>query len=482
MKIISKTFKLLTVFLLVLGVTGCSDDDDNNVSNPQSNTIVDVALANGFTSLAAALEATDLVTTLQGAGPFTVFAPTNEAFDDLLNATGLNLNSLTPEQEELVTNILLNHVIVGQEIPASTLISAGSGYASTASPGPVDGSTISLYYNVDNGVVELNGGSDVVDGIGADVTTPDVMASNGIIHIVDAVIGLPDIVDHALNNDNFTSLTGALGSENLVSALQADGPFTVFAPDNTAFGNFTNPNSNALSSILLNHVIDDFIVATDLVNAGAGYQKTLANGPTDLVDNDATNLSLYFNVGDDVVINGGPKVAATDIVGTNGVIHVVDAVIDIPTVVTFALADPNFSNLVAALSEADGSSANPMYIPTLQGDGPFTVFAPNNQAFADLLNGATVADLDDTLLNSVLAHHVSTAGNAVSGDLNPSGATTLPTLQGDDIIITLPSTNGAIADVEDGAGNTDVGIVAVDVQAGNGVIHVLNKVMLPSSN
>ena len=81
MKIISKTFKLLTVFLMVLGITACSDDDDNNGPGVQATTVVDVALANNLTSLAAALEATDLVTTLQGSGPFTVFAPTNIAHD-----------------------------------------------------------------------------------------------------------------------------------------------------------------------------------------------------------------------------------------------------------------------------------------------------------------------------------------------------------------------------------------------------------------
>ena len=122
-----------------------------------------------------------------------------------------------------------------------------------------------------------------------------------------------------------------------------------------------------------------------------------------------------------------------------------------------------------------------MLIPTLSGyDGTYTVFAPLNSAFETLLNTNPawngVADIDDALLNSVLLHHV-VSGNVRSGDL--VDGISPATLEGDTITINLPGTDGNIADVTDGAGNSDIGIVAVDVQAGNGVIHVLNKVMLP---
>ena len=478
MKFISNYLKLLPVLLLVIGFQSCSDDDDGTVTPPEETTIVDVAVANGFTSLAAALEATNLVSTLQGDGPFTVFAPTNDAFADLLNATGLDLANLTNEEEELVRNILLNHVIAGEAIQASTLITAGSGYASTQSPGPTTGTTLSLYYNVDGGVVELNGGSDVVDGIGADVTTPDVTASNGIIHVVDAVIGLPSIVDHAINNSDFSSLTASLSSEDLVGALQAEGPFTVFAPTDTAFSNFTNPNSNGLSNILLNHVVNGVTLAGDLVGAGAGYTKTLATGPMDLNMN-MPNLSLYFNTSNGVIINGGPEVVATDVIGTNGVIHVVDAVIDLPSVVTFAVADPTFSTLVTALTTATPSTDFVSILSTTNGTSPapFTIFAPTDDAFAALPGIPAEEDLIP-----ILQHHVITETNAVSGDLTPNGDTMLPTLEGDDITISLPGTDGNIANVEDGSGSTDIGIIAVDVQAANGVIHVLNKVLVPTTN
>jgi uncharacterized surface protein with fasciclin (FAS1) repeats len=104
----------------------------------------------------------------------------------------------------------------------------------------------------------------------------------------------------------------------------------------------------------------------------------------------------------------------------------------------------------------------------------FTVFAPTNDAF-DALEEIP----GETVLIEVLNHHVITDANIASTDL-VTGANPATTLQGDDIIITLPGTGGNIGDVEDGAGNTDIGIIAVDVQADNGVIHVLNKVMIPN--
>ncbi|MEL6484944.1 MAG: fasciclin domain-containing protein, partial [Bacteroidota bacterium] len=159
--------------------------------------------------------------------------------------------------------------------------------------------------------------------------------------------------------------------------------------------------------------------------------------------------------------------------------HAVDAVIDLPTVVTFATADPNFSTLVQALTEL---TPNTDFVSVLSaqdgnGDDPFTVFAPTNDAFA-----ALDAIPDEAGLTPILQHHVVAGLNVRSGDLTPNGNTNAPTLEGDEIIITLPGTNGNIADVTDGAGNTGIGIDQVDVQAINGVIHVLDTVLIPDTN
>jgi uncharacterized surface protein with fasciclin (FAS1) repeats len=328
MKIISKTIKLLAVFLLVLGVTSCSSDDDNGGPSAQSTTVVDVALANDLTSLAAALEATDLVTTLQGTGPFTVFAPTNDAFTALLNATGLDLDNLSTDEEALVRNILLNHVIVGQNLPASELITAGSGYTNTAATGPND-ENLSLYFTTSNGVV-LNGQSTV--------TSADNTATNGTVHIVDTVIGLPTIATFATTNDALSILVDALAYAdtgtptvpwiNTVSDATA-GPFTVFAPTNTAFANVLAElsltgfgegmgelNAATTDAVLLNHVVSGNIQSSGLPN---GTVSTLGGDIT--ADNSAFTLTDANNRVSNIVTS------LVDIQAINGVVHVIDTVI-----------------------------------------------------------------------------------------------------------------------------------------------------------
>ena len=285
-----------------------------------------------------------------------------------------------------------------------------------------------------------------------------------------------NIVEIALETPNLTSLVAALTAADgdLVTVLQGDGPFTVLAPTNDAFAAFLSANgfntledvpTDVLTQILLNHVIMADVVANDLITSGAGYTNTLATGP----NNNA--MSLYFNTSDGVTFNGVSTVTQADIEATNGTIHIVDAVIGIPTVVTFAVADPSFSTLVTALTDLTPATD---FVSTLEGEGPFTVFAPTNEAFS-----ALPAIPEEEALTQVLLYHV-VGGNVTSSDLTNPGETTAETLQGDSITITLPGSEGTIANVTDASGASDIGIVAVDVQAGNGVIHVLNKVMIPN--
>ena len=257
--------------------------------------------------------------------------------------------------------------------------------------------------------------------------------------------------------------------------MNGEGPFTVLAPDNDAFTAFLDGtplgeiNTTVLTRTLLNHVIGANVSSTDLAALGAGYTNTSVNGPGE------NPMSLYFNTDNGVRFNGVSSVTEADVVGSNGIIHAVDAVIGLPTVVTFAAADPTFSTLAGAL---DARGFIPVLSRTqgenLDGINPeFTVFAPTNDAF-DALESIP----EGTVLDEVLLHHVVSENNIASSDL--TGDDTVETLQGDPITITAPGTGDNIADVEDGAGNTDIGIIAVDVQADNGVIHVLNKVMIPN--
>jgi uncharacterized surface protein with fasciclin (FAS1) repeats len=431
---------------------------------PQLPNIVGKALDTpSLSSLVAALEAADgdLIGTLIGPGPFTVLAPDNDAFAAFLADN--NFASLGDVPTDVLAQVLLNHVISGPALMSTDLVAGGSGYASTEATG-AGGNKMSIFYDTASGVT-FNGISTV--------STPDVEATNGVVHIVDAVIGLPTIVDHAVANPSFTSLVGALttgGNTTFTDLLSTPGDFTVFAPTNDAFAAFGNPNGNALDAILSNHVV----VGATAVSSGLtnSYVKTAAKfGTTD------NNLSLYINTDSGVTLNGTSNVAIPDVIASNGVIHAVDAVIDIPTVVTFAVADPSFSTLVTALTTLTPSTDFVSVLSTPNGTSPapFTVFAPTDAAFA-----AITVPTDENVLADILRHHVIAGLNVTSGDLTNPGDTVAPSLEGDNLTITLPGIGDNKANLTDGSGNNDIGIVTVDVQAGNGVIHVINKVAIPN--
>ena len=453
--------------LLLLTAVSCSDDDGdgNNQSGP---TIADLAVANpDLSNLVAALDRAGLVATLDGNTEYTVFAPTNAAFDTFLADNGFSNLEAVPV--DVLTQVLLNHVVLGESF-ASSLSTGYISSSSTAGPG---GANLSLYIEAASSV-SINGVSTV--------TNPDIDASNGVVHVVDAVIGLPDIVDHAVANPSFDLLVTTLtagGNTTFTDLLSDDTEtYTVFAPVNAAFNSFNNTNGNDINNILANHVIA----------GAAAFSSTLSNSYVNTLGTNADGdfLSAYINTDTGVSINGVADVAVADVVATNGVIHAVDAVIDIPTVVTFAVADPNFSTLVQALTEltpATDFAGILSRTETGNGDGidpDFTVFAPVNSAF-----DALPAIPAESELTPILLHHVVAGANIRSGDLNNPGNTdTPPTLEGDIITITLPGTdNGVnIADVTDGSLNTGIGIIAVDVQAGNGVIHVLDQVLIPNTS
>ena len=425
------------------------------------SSITDLAISTPtLSNLVAALQAADgdLPNVLEGDGPFTVFAPTDEAFEAFLEDN--DFASLGDVPVDVLTQVLLNHVVSGTLLAADLT----TGYQSSLSTAGPDGASLSLYIDTDDGVV-INADAKVTEN-GADNK-----AINGVVHIVDDVIDLPNIVDHAVANSNLTSLVNALtadGNTTFTTLLSDDmETFTVFAPVNSAFDGFTNPADNDINDILSNHVIvGTAAFAASLSNS---YENTAAT------NTDGDNLSIYINTDDGVKLNGLSTVAVADIVATNGVIHAVDTVIDLPTVVTFATADPNFSSLVGALT-TDGQPDYVGVLSTANGiaPAPFTVFAPINDAFAALAEVPT-----GDALTAVLDHHVIGGANIVSSDLS-DGLVSPATLEGDTLTFSIDSENTVT--ITDGSGNTDIGIIAVDVQAVNGVIHAINKVMIPNTD
>lgn len=313
MKIISKISKFLPIFLLVAVLQSCSNDDDNG-NDPQPMNIVETALATPqLSSLVAALQAADgdLVNVLNGSGPFTVLAPTDAAFAAFLSENGFaNLEAVPTD---VLSQILLNHVIAGN-VTSTNLTTAGSGYTSTSATGP-GGNNLSLYFNTASGV-EFNGVSSVINA--------DISATNGTIHIVDAVIGLPTVVTHAAANPNFTTLVGLLDQQGLVATLDgtASSPFTVFAPNNDAFTAFETENPGVLASLTSPQVTS---VLTYHVVAGANVLSTgIPAGPITTLETGTFTITGTTITDEE---NRDTDIVAFDVQGTNGVIHVISNVL-----------------------------------------------------------------------------------------------------------------------------------------------------------
>lgn len=408
------------------------------VEEPMADTIVDVASQDGrFTTLVAALQSADLADTLKGEGPFTVFAPTDDAFAKLPAGT---VDALLADKPSL-TNILLYHVVAGQFM-ASDVVGLNS--ATT-----LQGEDVSI--TVDGDIVTIND---------AQVIITDIQASNGVIHVIDTVLLPPQetIVDIAVADGRFTTLVAALDAAGLVETLQGEGPFTVFAPTDDAFAKLPAGTVDALladiptlTNILLYHVVPGRVMAADVV--GLTKAETVEG------------QDVMITVDGDKVMVDGAQIILTDIEGSNGVIHVIDSVLlpatqDIPEV---AIADGRFTTLVAALQAAG-------LVETLQGDGPFTVFAPTDDAFAALPDGTVEALLNDIpALTEILLYHV------VPGEVFSNEVVSLnyaDTVQGQPVFITTADGMVMI---------NDANVIIPDVRATNGVIHVIDKVILPPS-
>ncbi|MCB9932190.1 MAG: fasciclin domain-containing protein [Planctomycetes bacterium] len=266
-----------------------------------------------------------------------------------------------------------------------------------------------------------------------------------------------DIVDTAANAGQFKTLVAAVKAAGLVETLKGEGPFTVFAPNDAAFEKLPKgtlelllkpENKEKLTNILTYHVVAGKVMAKDAA--------TLTEAQT------VFGQKLSIDATDGVKIDGA-KVISADIECTNGVIHVIDSVILPKDIVGVAAGNDDFSTLVAAVKAAE-------LVETLQGDGPFTVFAPNNAAFAKLPEG-TVEELlkpeNREKLTAILTYHV-VAGKVMSADVVK--LTEAATVQGQKVKI----------EVKDGTVHVDgAKVIATDIKCSNGVIHVIDSVILP---
>ncbi len=269
----------------------------------RSGDIVDTAMAAGsFKTLTAALKAADLVATLKGKGPFTVFAPSDEAFAKLPPGTVETL--LKPENKSRLRALLTYHVVSGQWDAAHA---AKLNAAQTVNGQRVD--------------ISAKDGKVMIDG--ATVVKADITADNGVIHVIDSVL-MPsdkDVVDTAVAAGKFTTLAAALNAAGLADVLKGEGPFTVFAPTDEAFARLPAgtvemllkpENKEKLAGILKYHVVSGRIYSGDAVKAMSA--KTLQG------------QKVKITSAGGVMIDDA-KVIGADLDASNGVIHVIDTVI-----------------------------------------------------------------------------------------------------------------------------------------------------------
>jgi transforming growth factor-beta-induced protein len=307
MKTLNFKFRfIIAAVAMVAFLASCSKDDDN--TNTTTKNLVQTASSDDqFSILTAAITKAGLVSALEGPGPFTVFAPTNDAFNTLFSQLGVN--GIEDLSAETLRPILLNHVISGNVKAADVT----TGYAATLNNTAPGQNMVKIF-------VEKTG-TVMVDG--SKVIIADIEASNGTIHAIDKVILPANIVSHAINNPNFSILVQAVVKAGLVDALSGTGPFTVFAPTNDAFNalfatlgvnGIDDLTAEQLTPILLYHVVPGNVVASQVTS---GDVPTLKEGSTISITANSMGVKL----------NGTSNVIATDVQGTNGVIHAIDAVI-----------------------------------------------------------------------------------------------------------------------------------------------------------
>ena len=426
-----------------------------------SNSIVDIAVNDGrFNTLVTAVTAAGLAETLSGEGPFTVFAPTDDAFAALPAGT---VEGLLEDPQGALTNVLLYHVVAGK-VMASDVVGLDAATTLSGEDIAISASDAGVFLNKTVAVI-----------------ITDIEADNGVIHVIDAVLLPPSmmaeeeissIAEIAAEAGTFNTLLAALEAAGLAETFAGEGSFTVFAPTDDAFAALPEGTvealladpEGALTDILTYHVVEGKVMASDVVALDAA---TTLNGK---------EISIMVD-GDSVILNGNVKVTATDIEASNGVIHVIDAVLLPPadmaegemmeakSIAEIAAEAGTFNTLLAALDAAGLAE-------TFAGEGSFTVFAPTDDAFAALPEGTIEALLADPegALTDILTYHV-VAGKVMASDVVTLDEAT--TLNGQTIKITVDGDSVIL--------NDTVMVIATDIEASNGVIHVIDAVLIPSS-
>ncbi len=379
-------------------------------------------------ALANAVAAADLTDTLQGMGPFTVFAPSDAAF--------AALGAAAPTQADLLANVLLNHLSEGarttQSLARTPVVPSLGGF---------------------DLLVDFRGDPPTVNGAGFGATTNE-RATNGVVHVVDRVLVPPTILAAGRTTEALSTLVRLLGqaSEPVQNAVDVAGPITVFAPVNSAFAGFDlealERDQGRLDELLTYHVLEGQRVANQLAN---GQVLRMANGLDVTVRIEGRDVSLVDEAGNVV------PVVQADLRCRNGVVHLLGGVLSPQHLVEVAQIN-GLTGLLGAVDRAQLST-------TLRTGGPFTLFAPSNDAFAAL--GLDLSVIRPEVVANVLLNHLVPGRQLAADVLGVSALRTVGNLE-----LAVTSTPG-FERIESAQ------FEVLDVDASNGVAHVIDTVLVP---
>lgn len=422
--------KFLLTLVLVMAVA---------ISASSQNIYQLVQSSPDHTTLAAAIDAANLQAALEGPGPFTLFAPTDAAFDAL--PEGL-VEALLLDPEEVLRDILLYHVVPGSNPTGSF----------------TNGENLTSLLSGQQLTITIDGTMFMVNG--ALMSPANIGASNGIIHSIDAVL-IPDVTtvyDVVVESEDHNTLEAAINAAGLDVTLDGPGAFTLFAPTDAAFdllpANLVNAlledPEGVLSDVLLYHAVGSIAISSSL-------------GDGDMIET-LLGQDVTVSLTGGVFINNA-EVTVADIPTINGVVHVVNAVLIPETTTVFDIVEgsEDHTTLETAIvaAELDGTLSDP---------GAYTLFAPTDAAFEALPQGVLDILLSDPTgaLADVLLFHVADQ-IALAGDL--TDGQTIPTIFGEDVTVTIEDENVFI----NGALVTVANLPAI-----NGVVHVIDAVLVPT--
>ncbi|MGG5485748.1 glycan-binding surface protein [Gaetbulibacter sp. PBL-D1] len=466
-----RVFKIyyLVMIAVLVSITSCKEDDDlyPQLGNDPRNLTEIISETSDLSTLSGLLVQAGLDETLRTTTTYTVFAPNNAAMSDA------GAGSLTDEE---LQNALLNHVL--STVTADFASTFTTGYLTTLATGP-DGNNLSLYVNT-NADLTLNGVASLVDN------AYDWGATNGVLHTVDNALLPPTVTDHAMANPDYSMFAAALEASGLDATLAGADVYTVFAPNNSAFEMFMTEVNGAFGWATLDDIPTDVLqqVLTYHVVAGENVVAEEVDG-TVQTSVQGESFSITGTVIDDASYTNA-NIVLTDVQAVNGIIHGVDKVLLPEGVFQDVLSatlnivercnDRGFTTFLQAVDMVGLTSS-------LSSD-ELTALAPNNDAFVALfaiVNNFESLDEFDTpeelaVLTDLVNYHLH-SGTLLSSNLTDGG--TISTLYGDDITVDLSGDNPKLLPTFSEAIPSQ--IITSNIGATNGVVHEINRVLVPDA-